>query len=61
MSSEPDKSYDVSSSEIFKTPIAPKTSISHVHLKVADIQRSFAIDCGMMCFISLVRYGSAAA
>jgi catechol 2,3-dioxygenase len=61
MSSEPAKSYDASSAEIFKKPIDAKTSIGHVHLKVADIERALAFYCGVLGFTLMARYGTEAA
>jgi catechol 2,3-dioxygenase len=42
-------------------PIAAKTRIGHVHLKVADIDRSLAFYCGVLGFELIQRYGSEAA
>jgi catechol 2,3-dioxygenase len=42
-------------------PIAPLTRIGHVHLKVADIERSLAFYCGVLGFELIQRYGSEAA
>jgi catechol 2,3-dioxygenase len=42
-------------------PIAPGTSIGHVHLKVADLDRSLAFYCGVLGFELMQRYGSQAA
>jgi catechol 2,3-dioxygenase len=42
-------------------PIAAQTRIGHVHLKVADIDRSLAFYCGVLGFELIQRYGSEAA
>jgi catechol 2,3-dioxygenase len=42
-------------------PIDPGTRIGHVHLKVADIERSLAFYCGVLGFELMQRYGSQAA
>ncbi len=42
-------------------PIAAGTRIGHVHLKVADIERSLAFYCGVLGFQLTARYGSQAA
>ena len=42
-------------------PIAAQTRIGHVHLKVADIERSLAFYCGVLGFELIQRYGSEAA
>ena len=42
-------------------PIDPATRIGHVHLKVADIERSLAFYCGVLGFDLRQRYGSQAA
>jgi catechol 2,3-dioxygenase len=41
--------------------IDPGTRIGHVHLKVADIERSLAFYCGVLGFELMQRYGSQAA
>jgi catechol 2,3-dioxygenase len=41
--------------------IAPQTRIGHVHLKVADIERSLGFYCGVLGFELIQRYGSEAA
>src|ERR1051325_11482334 len=43
------------------TPIDPGPRIGHVHLKVADIERSLAFYCGVLGFELMQRYGSQAA
>jgi len=43
------------------TPIHPETRIGHVHLKVADIERSLAFYCGVLGFELLQRFGTGAA
>jgi catechol 2,3-dioxygenase len=42
-------------------PIDPATRIGHVHLKVADIERSLAFYCGVLGFELTARYGTQAA
>jgi len=42
-------------------PIGPGTRIGHVHLKVADIERSLAFYCGVLGFELMQRLGSEAA
>jgi catechol 2,3-dioxygenase len=42
-------------------PIDPRTTIGHVHLKVADIERSLAFYCGILGFQVTQRYGKGAA
>jgi catechol 2,3-dioxygenase len=42
-------------------PIDPAVRIGHVHLKVADIERSLAFYCGVLGFELMARYGSQAA
>ncbi len=42
-------------------PIDPGVSIGHVHLKVADIERSLAFYCGVLGFELMQRYGKDAA
>ncbi len=42
-------------------PIHPGTRIGHVHLKVADIQRSLDFYCGVLGFEFIQRYGTQAA
>ena len=43
------------------TPIHPETRIGHVHLKVADIERSLAFYCGVLGFELQQRFGTGAA
>jgi catechol 2,3-dioxygenase len=43
------------------TEIEPGVRIGHVHLKVAEIQRSLAFYCGVLGFELMQRYGSQAA
>jgi catechol 2,3-dioxygenase len=43
------------------TPIDPGVRIGHVHLKVADIERSLAFYCGVLGFELKQRYGRQAA
>jgi catechol 2,3-dioxygenase len=42
-------------------PIARQTRIGHVHLKVADIERSLGFYCGVLGFELIQRYGGEAA
>jgi catechol 2,3-dioxygenase len=42
-------------------PIDPGTRIGHVHLKVADLDRSLAFYCGVLGFELIQRYGPGAA
>jgi catechol 2,3-dioxygenase len=42
-------------------PIDPRVRIGHVHLKVADIERSLAFYCGILGFELTARYGKEAA
>jgi catechol 2,3-dioxygenase len=42
-------------------PIAAGTRIGHVHLKVADLERSLAFYCGVLGFELMQRYGKQAA
>lgn len=41
--------------------IDPRVRIGHVHLKVADLDRSLAFYCGVLGFVLTQRYGSGAA
>lgn len=50
----------MNSTEPFK-PIAPGTSIGHVHLKVADLERALAFYRGVLGFELTQRYGRNAA
>jgi catechol 2,3-dioxygenase len=43
------------------TNVHPKTSIGHVHLKVADLDRSIAFYSGVLGFAVTQRYGTQAA
>jgi catechol 2,3-dioxygenase len=43
------------------TPIDPRVDIGHVHLKVADIERSLACYCGVLGFEVQQRWGDQAA
>ena len=43
------------------TPIHPGVRIGHVHLKVADLERSLAFYCGVLGFQLTQRYGPQAA
>ena len=42
-------------------PIDPRVGIGHVHLKVADLERSLAFYCGVLGFELMQRWGSRAA
>jgi catechol 2,3-dioxygenase len=42
-------------------PVAPEVRIGHVHLKVADLNRSLDFYCGVLGFELMVRFGSEAA
>src|SRR5262245_47071512 len=42
-------------------PINPGVTIGHVHLKVADLERSLAFYCGVLGFALVQRYKSSAA
>lgn len=42
-------------------PVDPRVRIGHVHLKVADLERSLAFYCGVLGFQLTQRYGSQAA
>jgi catechol 2,3-dioxygenase len=42
-------------------PIDPGVRIGHVHLKVADLERSLAFYCGVLGFELIQRYGTQAA
>ncbi|MGI8562538.1 MAG: VOC family protein [Candidatus Dormibacter sp.] len=42
-------------------PIDPRVRIGHVHLKVADLERSLAFYAGVLGFELTIRYGSQAA
>ena len=42
-------------------PIDPRVDIGHVHLKVADLERSLAFYCGVLGFELMQRYGADAA
>lgn len=42
-------------------PVAAGTSIGHVHLKAADIERALGFYCGVLGFALMQRYGTQAA
>ena len=44
-----------------QTPVDPRVSIGHVHLKVADLERALGFYCGVLGFQITQRYGSQAA
>ena len=48
-------------SNIPEHPIHPDTRIGHVHLKVADIERSLGFYCGVLGFKLMQRFGDGAA
>ncbi|WGF89465.1 VOC family protein [Marinivivus vitaminiproducens] len=50
-----------SASETTSPPIAAATRIGHVHLKVADIDRSLRFYCGVLGFQLTQRFGAQAA
>jgi catechol 2,3-dioxygenase len=43
------------------SPIDPRVSIGHVHLKVADLERALGFYCGVLGFELTQRYGPGAA
>ena len=43
------------------TPLDPAVRIGHVHLKVADLERSLAFYCGVLGFQLIQRFGPSAA
>jgi catechol 2,3-dioxygenase len=53
-------SNQIPAAESFR-PIDPGTRIGHVHLKVADLERSLGFYCGILGFELMLRYGSGAA
>src|SRR6478735_657801 len=52
---------DDPSAAITPRPITPGARIGHVHLKVADLERSLAFYCGVLGFQLMMRYGRDAA
>ena len=48
-------------SDLTPNPIDPGTRIGHVHLKVANIERSLAFYCGVLGFELMQRFGEGAA
>jgi catechol 2,3-dioxygenase len=44
-----------------RRPIDPRVDIGHVHLKVADLERSLTFYCGVLGFELVQRYGTEAA
>jgi catechol 2,3-dioxygenase len=52
---------DTSTEQFLARPIDPGTRIGHVHLRVADIERSLAFYCGVLGFELTMRYGTQAA
>lgn len=52
---------DTGASETFGTEIDPGTRIGHVHLKVADLERSLAFYHGVLGFAVTLRVGDSAA
>jgi len=61
MSLETDTSAAASGGDLLARPIDPGVRIGHVHLKVADIERSLAFYCGVLGFRLMTRYGAQAA
>ena len=53
-------SHDVTGTPVAR-PIDPGVRIGHVHLKVADLERSLAFYCGVLGFELIQRYGIQAA
>jgi catechol 2,3-dioxygenase len=51
---------DKTSEDIFR-PVDPKVQIGHVHLKVADLERSLGFYCGVLGFELMQRIGDSAA
>ena len=51
----------VAASELTPRPIDPGVEIGHVHLKVADLERSLGFYCGVLGFELMARYGAEAA
>lgn len=47
--------------DVSSPPIDPAVQIGHVHLKVADLERSLAFYCGVLGFKLMQRFGSRAA
>lgn len=43
------------------SPIDPKVTIGHVHLKVADLERALGFYCGVLGFTLTQRFGASAA
>lgn len=43
------------------SPLSPAVRIGHVHLKVADLERSLAFYCGVLGFQLMQRFGAQAA
>ena len=61
MSLKTDTSAAASDGDLLARPIDPGVRIGHVHLKVADIERSLAFYCGVLGFKLVTRYGAQAA
>jgi catechol 2,3-dioxygenase len=59
--SEPSPSGEGAASEVTPRPIDPGVDIGHVHLKVADLERSLRFYCGVLGFELMQRYGDEAA
>ena len=49
------------SQQVASSEIDPRVFVGHVHLKVADIERSLAFYCGVLGFHVVERWGSDAA
>ncbi len=52
---------EASGNPLLDRPIDPGVRIGHIHLKVADIERSLAFYCGVLGFELTQRYGTQAA
>jgi catechol 2,3-dioxygenase len=61
MAEEPGTGERATASELTPNPIDPGVDIGHVHLKVADLERSLAFYCGVLGFELMGRYGTEAA
>jgi catechol 2,3-dioxygenase len=59
--SEPAGAGEGVADELTPRPIDPGVDIGHVHLKVADVERSLAFYCGVLGFELMARYGTEAA
>jgi catechol 2,3-dioxygenase len=61
MANDTDVAERAADAGLLSRPIDPGTRIGHVHLKVADIERSLAFYCGVLGFQLTARYGKEAA